>query len=66
LRRGMGGGFAPEPLQQAHEETWHRLTPLVSEARGSLLDGLLISDSQTGRSLLSGTQLMGSSTTRSR
>jgi TnpA family transposase len=44
--------FVATARQQAHEETWHRLTPLVTEARGSLLDGLLVSDPQTGRSLL--------------
>ena len=36
--------FVATARQQAHEETWHRLTPLVTEARCSLLDGLLVSD----------------------
>jgi hypothetical protein len=44
--------FVATARQQAHEETWHRLTPLVTAARVSLLDGLLVSDPQTGRSLL--------------
>ena len=44
--------FVATARQQAHEETWHRLTPLVTEARCSLLDGLLVSDPETGRSLL--------------
>ena len=44
--------FVATARQQAHEETWHRLTPLVTEARCSVLDGLLVPDPQTSRSLL--------------
>jgi TnpA family transposase len=44
--------FVATARQQAHEETWHRLTPLVTEDRYGVLDGLLVPDSQTGRSLL--------------
>jgi hypothetical protein len=42
--------FVATARQQAHEETWHRLTPLVTEARCSVLDGLLVPDPETGRS----------------
>jgi TnpA family transposase len=44
--------FVATARQQAHEETWHRLTPLVTEERCAVLDGLLVPDPQTGRSPL--------------
>ena len=44
--------FVATARQQAYEETWHRLTPLVTEERRAVLDGLLVPDPQTGRSTL--------------
>src|SRR5438445_12929536 len=38
--------------QQAHDETWRRLTPLVTADQHPWLDGLLQPDAQTGRTLL--------------
>ena len=35
--------------QQAHDETWRRLAPLVPPERQTVLDGLLTPDSTTGR-----------------
>src|SRR5262245_29701803 len=39
---------------QAHDETLRRLTPLLTEERKAFLDGLLMPDPQTGRTLRSG------------
>src|SRR6266571_1781591 len=38
--------------QQAHTETFRRLTPLLTEAQPSVLDGLLVPDPGTGRTVL--------------
>src|SRR3989442_6903170 len=38
--------------QQAHDETWRRLTPLVTTDQHPWLDGLLQPDAQTGRTPL--------------
>jgi TnpA family transposase len=38
--------------QQAHDETWRRLTPLVTTDQHPWLDGLLQPDVQTGRTIL--------------
>jgi TnpA family transposase len=38
---------------QAHDETFHRLTPLLTEERKAFLAGLLTPDPQTGRTRLS-------------
>ena len=38
--------------QQAHTETFRRLTPLLTAARTALLDDLLVPDPQTGRTVL--------------
>jgi TnpA family transposase len=38
--------------QQAHDETWRRLTPLVPTEQHPWLDGLLQADAQTGRTVL--------------
>ncbi len=38
---------------QAHDETFRRLTPLLTDERKAFLDGLLTPDPQTGRTLLS-------------
>lgn len=38
--------------QQAHDETWRRLTPLVTTNQHPWLDGLLQPDAQTGRTIL--------------
>jgi TnpA family transposase len=38
---------------QAHDETFRRLAPLLTEERKAFLDGLLTPDPQTGRTLLS-------------
>jgi hypothetical protein len=38
---------------QAHDETFRRLTPLLSEDRKVLLDGLLTTEANTGRTRLS-------------
>jgi TnpA family transposase len=38
---------------QAHDETFRRLTPLLTDERKAGLDGLLTPDPQTGRTLLS-------------
>ena len=38
--------------QQAHDETWRRLTPLVTADQHPWLDSLLQPDAQTGRTLL--------------
>jgi hypothetical protein len=38
--------------QQAHEETFRRLTPLLTDERPTFLDGLLLPDPQTGRTVL--------------
>jgi len=44
--------FVATARQQAHEETWHRMTALSTEERRVVLDALLVSDPQTGRSVL--------------
>jgi TnpA family transposase len=41
--------FIATARQQAHDETWRRLVPLVSLERQPFLDTLLISDPSTGR-----------------
>ena len=38
--------------QQAHDETWRRLTPLVTDDQHPWLDGLLQPEAQTGRTVL--------------
>src|SRR5262245_5924602 len=38
--------------QQAHDETFRRLTPLLAGERPTFLDGLLLPDPQTGRTVL--------------
>ena len=38
--------------QQAHDETWRRLTPLVTDDQHPWFDGLLQPDPQTGRTAL--------------
>src|SRR3989442_4589049 len=38
--------------QQAHDETWRRLTPLVTADQHPWLDSLLQPDAQTGRTAL--------------
>lgn len=38
--------------QQAHDETWRRLTPLVTDDQHPWFDGLLRPDPQTGRTAL--------------
>jgi Domain of unknown function (DUF4158) len=38
--------------QSAHTETFRRLTPLLTAARSTLLDDLLVPDPQTGRTVL--------------
>jgi hypothetical protein len=38
--------------QQAHDETFRRLTPLLTDERPTFLDGLLLPDPQTGRTML--------------
>ena len=38
--------------QQAHDETWRRLTPLVTADQYAWLDGLLQADAHTGRTVL--------------
>jgi Tn3 transposase DDE domain/Domain of unknown function (DUF4158) len=38
--------------QSAHTETFRRLTPLLTPARATLLDALLVPDPQTGRTVL--------------
>jgi Domain of unknown function (DUF4158) len=38
--------------QQAHDETWRRLTPLVTADQYAWLDGLLQADTQPGRTVL--------------
>ena len=45
--------FVATAREQAHEETFRQLTPLLSADRKTLLDGLLKPDATTGRTLLS-------------
>jgi hypothetical protein len=45
--------FVATAREQAHEETFRQLTPLLTDERKTLLDGLLQSDTTTGRTLLS-------------
>jgi len=41
--------FVAMARQQAHDETWHRLEPLLSTERQAFLDGLLTPEPTTGR-----------------
>src|SRR5712691_11205050 len=45
--------FVATAREQAHEETFRQLTPLLTDERKTLLDGLLQPDATTGRTLLS-------------
>jgi Domain of unknown function (DUF4158) len=45
--------FVATAREQAHEETFRQLTPLLTDERTTLLDGLLQPDATTGRTLLS-------------
>src|SRR5262245_12281118 len=45
--------FVATAREQAHEETFRQLTPLLTDERKTLLDGLLQPDTTTGRTLLS-------------
>jgi TnpA family transposase len=45
--------FVATAREQAHAETFHQLTPLLTDARKTLLDGLLHPDATTGRTPLS-------------
>jgi TnpA family transposase len=45
--------FVATAREQAHEETFRQLTPLLTDERQTLLDGLLQPDATTGRTLLS-------------
>jgi len=45
--------FVATASEQAHEETFRQLTPLLTNARKTVLDGLLQADATTGRTLLS-------------
>src|SRR6266487_3495424 len=46
-------GFVATAREKAHEETFRQLTPLLTDERKTLLDGLLQPDATTGRTLLS-------------
>jgi TnpA family transposase len=45
--------FIATAREKAHDETFRRLTPLLTDERKALLDGLLTPDPQTGRTPLS-------------
>ena len=45
--------FVATAREQAHEETFRQWTPLLTDERKTLLDGLLQSETTTGRTLLS-------------
>src|SRR6266581_3556094 len=45
--------FVATAREKAHEETFRQLTPLLTDERKTLLDGLLQPDATTGRTLLS-------------
>jgi Domain of unknown function (DUF4158) len=45
--------FVATAREQAHAETFHQLTPLLTDERKTLLDGLLHPDATTGRTPLS-------------
>jgi TnpA family transposase len=45
--------FVATAREQAHEETFRQLIPLLTDERQTLLDGLLQPDATTGRTLLS-------------
>ena len=45
--------FVATAREQAHEETFRQLTPLLTDERKTLLDGLLQPDATTGRTRLS-------------
>src|SRR6267143_5617221 len=45
--------FVATAREKAHEETFRQLTPLLTNARKTVLDGLLQADATTGRTLLS-------------
>jgi TnpA family transposase len=45
--------FVATAREQAHEETFRQLTPLLTDERTAFLDGLLQPDATTGRTLLS-------------
>ena len=45
--------FVATAREKAHEETFRQLTPLLTDDRTTLLDGLLQPDATTGRTLLS-------------
>jgi len=45
--------FVATAREQAHEETFRQLTPLLTDERKTVLDGLLQPDATTGRTLLS-------------